>query len=214
MYLIRLHLGNSRKEIETNLMTNGKGRLERFDSVLGEIVSEWYERVRDFYVTDEDSRALGVEPEIKCFHEFSNHRIKFARKNDLDVTYGLAIEERQGLFLVVASVNNKSAGFDYDTFVERLKECYWRSRNEKPWTTPEFDHFAYGDLLRFEPRMGKSVALDIRKDKADIIRLFFEVDPEREDLILQHREILRDLIENYCLNPLKRIYAESYREQA
>ncbi len=193
-------------------MAKEKGKLESYDAIIGRIVKDWYERVREHYVTEEDSQDLGVEPELKCFHDFGNHRIKFSRKEELDVTYGLAVEERDGRLLIVASVNNKSQGFDFDGFVERLKSYYWRSRNEKPWTTPSFDHFAYGDLFVFEPRMGKSVSLDMRKDKADIVRLNFEVEAQHEKLLLENAETLRDLIENYCLNPLKRIYAESYRE--
>lgn len=193
-------------------MAEGKGKLESYDLIIGQIVKDWYERVREHYVTDEDGQELGVEPELKCFHDFGNHRIKFSRKEELDVTYGLAVEEREGRLWIVASVNNKSEGFDFDSFVERLKSHYWRSRNEKPWTTPNFDHFAYGDLILFEPRMGRSVSLAIRKDKADILRLKFEVDAQHEKLLLANAEILRDLIENYCLHPLKRIYAESYRE--
>jgi hypothetical protein len=61
--------------------------------------------------------------------------------------------------------------------------------------------------------MGRSVSLDIRKDKADILRLAFEIDPKHEEFLLERKDLLLDLIENYCLNPLKRIYAESYRQQ-
>ena len=61
--------------------------------------------------------------------------------------------------------------------------------------------------------MGQSVTLDIRKDKADIIRLSFGVNPQHEDLLLGRKDVLRDLIEEYCLAPLRRIYAESYRER-
>jgi len=39
------------------------------------------------------------------------------------------------------------------------------------------------------------------------------VNPKHEDLLLSRQDVLRDLIENYCLAPLKRIYAESYRER-
>jgi hypothetical protein len=61
--------------------------------------------------------------------------------------------------------------------------------------------------------MGKSVSLEFRKDKADIVRLYFAVDPRYEKLLLNNKELLQDLLESYCLNPLKRIYAESYRAQ-
>lgn len=194
-------------------MSNRHGRLEKVNGVIGTIISDWYDRVRQFYVTEEDGQQLGVEAEIKHFFEFCSHRVKFSRQDELNVTYGIAAEQREGVLVIIASVNNKSKGFDYDGFVERLNAHYWRSRCEKPWTEPEIDHFAYGDLLHFEPRMGHSVSLDIRKDKADIVRLAFEIDPQHESFLLEREELLFDLIENYCLNPLKRIYAESYRQQ-
>lgn len=189
-----------------------KGRLERLDAVMARILLEWYERCRHHYVTEEDSRQLGVEPEVKYFADFANHRLKFNRRGELDVTYGLAAEQRDGRLLVIASVNNKSTGFDYDAFVRRLQEYYWRTCLEKPWTEPGIDHYSYGDLLHFDPRMGHSVSLDVREEGADIVRLAFELDSRYESLLLEREDLLHDLIENYCLNPLKRLYAESLRE--
>lgn len=188
-------------------------RLNTLNEIIFSIVEEWYERIKKYYVTTEESRELGVEPEVKCFHEFAHHRIKFARQDELDVTYGLSVDEKDGRLVIVSSVNNKSERFDYDVFVERLKSDYWRSHHEKPWTEPEIDHFAYGDLLEFEPTVGRSVALEIRKDKADIVKLSFIVSPQHEELLMKRKDLLRDLIENYCLYPLQRIYAESYRAQ-
>lgn len=188
-------------------------RLNTIDEIISSIVKEWYERIKKHYVTTEESRELGVEPEVKCFHEFAHHRIKFARQDELDVTYGLAVTESDGRITIVSSVNNKSERFDYDLFAERLKSHYWRSHHEKPWTEPEIDHFAYSDLLEFEPTMGKSVSLEIRKDKADIVKLSFAIYPQHEELLMERNDLLRDLIENYCLYPLQRIYAESYRNQ-
>lgn len=188
-------------------------KVRKVEAAIEAILSRWYENIKEHYVTEEESKELGVEPEIKCFLKPGNYRLKLSRQNELDVTYGLAVQDRDGQLFVISSVNNKSEGFDYDSFVEGLKSHYWRSRNEKPWTDPTFDHFAYGDLLLFEPRMGKSVSLEFRKDKADIVRLYFAVDPQYEQLLLDNDALLQDLLENYCLNPLKRIYAESYREQ-
>jgi len=194
-------------------MTSRNERVERVEAAIEAILSKWYENIKEHYVTEEESKELGVEPEIKYFFKPGNHRLKLSRQNELDVTYGLAAQLKREKLFIVASVNNKSQGFDYDSFVERLKSHYWRSRNEKPWTDPRFDHFAYGDLLQVEPRMGKSVSLEFRKDKADIVRLYFAVDPRYEKLLLDNKELLQDLLESYCLNPLKRIYAESYRAQ-
>lgn len=193
-------------------MQSREEKLKRLDDILHQIIVEWYERVKTNFVTEEDSRQLGLEPEIKLFHGTVNHRIKFSRVRELDVTYGLAATEEIGHLHIESSVNNKSSHFDYDSFVDRLESHYWRSRHEKPWTQEGFDRFAYGDLLRFDPRMGHSVSLDIRPDRADIIRLSFRVNSRYEDLLMQNSDVLRDLVENYCLAPLKRIYAESYRE--
>ena len=192
-------------------MLSKEEKLKQFEQITRQIVMDWYERVKQNYVTVEDSRDLGVEPELKYFHQARIHRIKFSRQKDLDVTYGLGVSQKGKNLVVGSSVNNKSEGFDYEAFVNGLKSHYWRSRNEKPWTDPDFDHFTYEDLLLFEPVMGQSVSLDKRKDKADIIRLNFEVNPQHEDLLLGRKDILRDLIEDYCLAPVKRIYAESYR---
>ena len=194
-------------------MLSKEEKLQQFERITHQIIDDWYERVKQNYVTYEDSQDLGIEPELKTFHESGNHRIKFSREKELDVTYGLGVMPASEQFLVESSVNNKSEGFDYEAFVLRLKSHFWRSRNEKPWTDPDFDHFTYQDLLSFIPLMGQSVTLDMRKDKADIIRLSFGVSPHHEDLLLSRKDVLRDLIEEYCLAPLRRIYAESYRER-
>ena len=194
-------------------MLSKEEKLKQFERITHQIVDDWYERVKQNYVTEEDSKDLGIGPELKSFHEKGNHRIKFVREEELDVTYGLGVRRNDEQFIVESSVNNKSDGFDYEAFVNSLKSHYWRSRNEKPWTETDFDHFTYQDLLSFKPLMGQSVTLDMRKDKADIIRLSFAVNPHHEDLLLGRKDVLRDLIEEYCLAPLKRIYAESYRER-
>jgi len=192
-------------------MSSRNDNVEKVEAAIRAIFIDWYDRIKEHYVTEEESKELGVEPEVKCFLKRGNNRLKLSRQDELDVTYGLAAQLEDGQVFIVSSVNNKSQGFDYDIFVEGLKSHYWRSRNEKPWTNPKFDHFAYGDLLLFEPRMGKSVSLEFRKDKADIVRLYFKVDAQYQSLLMENDELLRDLLENYCLNPLKRIYAESYR---
>jgi hypothetical protein len=191
-------------------MLSKEKKLKQLELITRQIVVDWYERVKQNYVTVEDGRDLGVEPELKFFHRSMINRLKFSRQKELDVTYGLGVSRKDEQLFVESSVNNKSEGFDYEAFVNGLTSHYWRSRIDKPWTDPDFDHFTYGDLLLFEPVMGHSVTLDKRKDKADIIRLNFEINPHHEDLLLGRKEILQDLIEDHCLAPVKRIYAESY----
>lgn len=193
-------------------MLSKEDKLQRLAQITDQIVREWYERVKENYVTEDESRELGIGPELKYFKDPSSYRLKFSRAKELDVTYGLSVRQEGDRLIVESSVNNKSDGFDYESFVSRLKFHYWRASNDKPWTEPDFDHFTYQDLLPFDPVMGHSVNLDIRKEKADIIRLSFKINPQHEDLLLDRPDVLRDLIEDYCLAPLKRIYAECYRE--
>jgi len=194
-------------------MLSREQKLERLDAVMARIIDSWHDRIRTEFVTEEDRHVLGLDPEVKLFHSQGNHLIKFSRERVLQVTYGLrtVARDEENWLCIESSVNNKSARFDYDVFANRLKNHYWSNCYEKPWTDPQFSHFAYADLLRFDPRMGRSVSLDIRKDKADIIRLLFEINPLHEDVLLAREDVLQDLIDNYCLAPLKRIYAETFR---
>ena len=192
-------------------MSKQEQRIENLNKILHQIISDWYERVKEGFVTEQDSRDVGVEPEIKHFHDNRKHRIKFLREKKFDVTYGLAAAERGHCLVIESSINNKSAGFDYDIFAQRLKSHYWKNRCDKPWTNSPFNRFSYEDLLLFEPVIGKSVKLDCRKDKADIIRLYFIINPEHECLLFQSTFVLRELVVDYCLGPLKLIYVESYQ---
>lgn len=192
-------------------MLSREQKLERLDAVMAKIIDSWHDRIRTEFVTEEDRHVLGLDPEVKLFHTQGNHLIKFSREKVLQVTYGLRTVARDDLICIESSVNNKSARFDYDVFATRLKYHYWSNCYEKPWTDPHFSHFAYADLLRFDPRMGHSVTLDIRKDKADIVRLLFEIVPRHEDGLLAREDLVHDIVDNYCLAPLKRIYAETFR---
>ncbi|HSR52623.1 MAG TPA: hypothetical protein VLV83_17505 [Acidobacteriota bacterium] len=187
-------------------------KARRIDDILYRVIEHWYRRVASNYVTEDDSKELGLEPEIKRFHEPAKHRIKFARAHELDVTYGLQVKERADIIFIVASVNNKSKGFDYRTYVDRLQKQYWRARSDKPWTEPEVDHYAFSDLLAFEPVLDESVEVESRLSKADIIRQYFEVTPKGAQLLEDREDLFSDLVDEYCLAPMKRIYAECYRE--
>lgn len=185
------------------------------NDVIRHVMGSWHEHCKPHYVTEEESQQLGVEPELKYFEDEYSFRIKFGRSGDLDVTYGVSlIEAKGGQLVIVSSVNNKTAGFDLDSFMERLKAYYWRARNEKPWTRPEFDRYTYEDVMPFEPHLGETVFLDARESKADIVRLHFLLNPKHEDQLLGDQEVLGDLIENYCLYPLRRIFAEAYTKRS
>jgi hypothetical protein len=192
-------------------MLTREEKLRRLDAVMRKIIASWHDRVKREYVNEEDQELLGLEPEIKLFHRAGAHLIKFSREKSLQVTYGLRGLSKGDLLCVESSVNNKSPRFDYESFANRIKLHYWRYCHEKPWTDKDFSRFTCGDLLKFDPRMGHSVTLDMRADKADIIRLLFEIIPDHEDGLLARVDLLQDLVETYCLGPLKRIYAETLR---
>ena len=103
-------------------MSAKKDRVGKVEATIEAIFTKWYERIKEHYVTEEESKELGVEPEIKCFLKPGNNRLKLSRQNELDVTYGLAARLRDGQLFVVSSVNNKSQGFDFDSFDQ---SCFW-----------------------------------------------------------------------------------------
>jgi hypothetical protein len=67
-------------------MGSSDGQVNLLDRIAHGIVDEWYERSKRSYVTQEDSQEVGVEPEVKRFHRRGNHRIKFSRRRELEVT--------------------------------------------------------------------------------------------------------------------------------
>ena len=184
------------------------------NQTIQDIIQCWYQSCKPHYVTEEESRLLGVEPELKYFSSKYSYRLKFSRVEDLDVTYGLSLEELEKQLVIVSSVNNKTAGFELDIFIQRLRQHYLRARSEKPWTLVGFDRFTYEDLIIFEPLLGETVFVGERENKANIVRLDFFFNPDHEEYLFQNKELLKDLIENYCLAPLRRIYAEAYRKRS
>ena len=108
----------------------------------------------------------------------------FARKTLVEL-------ERQ--LVIVSSVNNKTAGFELDIFIQRLRQYYLRARSEKPWTLSGFDRFTYEDLMFFEPLLGETVFVGERENKANIVRLEFLFNPDHEEYLFQNKEVLKDL---------------------
>ena len=61
-------------------MMSKEDKLKQLEQITRRIVVDWYERVKQNYVTEDDSRDLGVEPELKHFQESMISRIKFSGK--------------------------------------------------------------------------------------------------------------------------------------
>jgi len=183
------------------------------DDALEAIIDQWYLSVSDYYVTAEkkaENPELDAAEELKRFHDATGHRIKFA-KGDLDFTYGLAVESGADGCRLEVSVNNKVPNFNYGELTRRLTTYYDGARGrmidgfKKPKTVRHADVF-----ILAEP-VSESITVEQREGKADIVRVSFEVaDAHLEDLIADPPNFM-ELIHQYCVAPLRRIYAEVYR---
>ena len=181
---------------------------ELIDKALETIIDQWYLGVSEYYITTEKKAEnpdiFGPE-ELKRFHDETGHRIKF-NKADLDFTYGLSlIDDGDGCALNV-SVNNKVPNFNY-TELERRLGIYYQSNREKP-----VEGFTKLKKIRncdaFER---ETIKVEKPEGKADIVRLTFCISGKYlEDMVAEPANFM-ELIQQYCVAPLRRIYAEVYR---
>lgn len=187
--------------------------VKMIDKALEAIIDQWYLSVSDYYITQEklaeDPSREGPE-ELKRFHDDTGHRIKF-NKGDLDFTYGLAVESDTGGCRLEASVNNKVPNFNYGELVRRLSSHYGTAKNQPVQGFKKLRKVCCCDVFSVPEDLHNSVAVEHRDGKADIVRLSFDVlDEHLEDLVAEPAGFM-DLIHQYCVAPLRRIYADVYR---
>ena len=188
------------------------GAQHAIDGVLSKIIDEWYEKVANYYVTKErieEGKASGDE-ELKRFHDENGHRIKFS-KDSLDFTYGLRSYWQSGNLLIEVSVNNKMEDFDYDLFRSRLAAHYRKTGKEKVPTPAELRNHSYADIFRLGANFSDAFKVELRKGKADIMGLVFEVNPETLDKLVARPVSCKNLVEDYCVTPFRRVFATVYR---
>ncbi len=183
------------------------------DKLLEAIVDQWYLSVSDYYVTQEkkaeDPTLTGPE-ELKRFHDEAGHRIKFD-KGELDFTYGLAVESQADGCRLEASVNNKVPNFNYGELIRRLSAHYGTAREQPIEGFKRLRKVRYRDVFSLPEDLRHSVSVEQREGKADIVRLSFGIAEEYlEDLVAEPANFM-DLIHEYCVAPLRRVYAEVYR---
>jgi hypothetical protein len=186
---------------------------ELIDKALETIIDQWYLSVSDYYITSEkkaENSDLDGPEELKRFHDETGHRIKF-NKGDLDFTYGLCLMSEVEDCVLEVSVNNKVPNFDYEELVRRLS-LYYQSNKEKPVAGfTKLKKFHNCDVFHLPENLQSCIRLETREGKADIVRLSFGVEEEfLEDLIADPPGFM-ELIQQYCVAPLRRIYAEVYR---
>ncbi|MDA2935092.1 hypothetical protein MYX82_12235 [Acidobacteria bacterium AH-259-D05] len=188
---------------------------EVIEEVLGQIIDEWYERVAPHYITQEQlpGQPGNKEAELKYFHDESGHRIKF-NKHELDFTYGLRSYCDDRHCVIEISVNNKVENFDYQDFQSLLVSHYRDMGNRQVPTPYQLKSFSYENIFQLEPTFESAFSVEQRKGKADIMRLSFRVSERFTKELISHPVSSKQLIEDYCVSPFRRIYATVYRRKS
>jgi hypothetical protein len=183
------------------------------DESLEAIIDQWYLSVSDYYITAEkkaENPDLEIPEELKRFHDKAGHRIKF-NKGELDFTYGLSVESGADGCLLEASVNNKVQNFDYGELVRRLSVHYEGAKLKPVEGFRKLKGVRNCDAFVLPEDLQKSIALEQREGKADIVRLSFGLGARYLEELVSEPASFMELIHNYCVAPLRRIYAEVYR---
>jgi len=183
------------------------------DKALETIIDQWYQSVSEYYITTEKKAEnpdiFGPE-ELKRFHDDTGHRIKF-NKGDLDFTYGLILidDADEGCALDV-SVNNKVPDFNYHELGRRLA-LYYQANREKPVEGfTKLKKIRNCDVFHLKEDLGP-IVVEEREGKADIVRLTFRISGKYMEDLIAEPDGFRELIQQYCVAPLRRIYADVYR---
>ena len=183
------------------------------DKALEAIIDQWYLSVSDYYITSEkkaERPEIQSPEELKRFHDETGHRIKF-NKGDLDFTYGLCLLTDSDSGILEVSVNNKVPNFNYPELVRRLA-AYYQANQDKPVEGfKKLKKVRNSDVFDLPSDLQKSIKVETREGKADIVRLAFGVQDEYLEELVSDPPNFMELIHHYCVAPLRRIYAEVYR---
>lgn len=183
------------------------------DNALEAIIDQWYLSVSDYYITAEkkaENSDLQVPEELKRFHDETGHRIKF-NKGDLDFTYGLSLMSDSEDCALEVSVNNKVPNFNYGELVRRLAAYYQVAQDKPIEGFKKIKKARNGDMFGLQDNLQDSITVETREGKADIVRLTFQIQDEHLEELVSDPPNFMELIHQYCVAPLRRIYAEVYR---
>lgn len=187
--------------------------IKTIDNALAAIIDQWYLSVSDYYITPEkkaDNPGIQTAEELKRFHDETGHRIKF-NKGDLDFTYGLSVSSDQDYCQLEVSVNNKVPDFNYGELVRRLTAHYDSARSKPIEGYKKLKKVRNCDVFALPEDLRSSVTVEQREGKADIVRVSFEVQDQYLDDLVSDAPVFMEVIHQYCVAPLRRIYAEVYR---
>lgn len=183
------------------------------DEMLAAIIDQWYLSVSDYYVTAEkkaENPEIFNPEELKRFHDASGHRIKFF-KGDLDFTYGLALETASEQCLLEASINNKVPKFNYGELVRRLSIHYATAKLAPIEGFKKLKKVRNCEVFSLPENLQNSLVVEQREGKADIVRLSFGIEDLHLDDLIADPPAFMEIIHQYCVAPLRRIYAEVFR---
>ncbi len=183
------------------------------DEALEAIIDQWYLSVSDYYVTIEkktENPDLQIPEELKRFHDSTGHRIKF-NKGDLDFTYGLSLNANSDGCDLEVSVNNKVPNFNYGELVRRLAAYYEANRDKPIEGFKKLKKVRNSDIFTLQEDLQNSISVEQREGKADIVRLSFGIQDQYLDELVSDPPNFMEVIHQYCVAPLRRIYAEVYR---
>ena len=191
-----------------------KKTAELIDGSLEAIIDQWYLSVSDYYITTEkkaEDPEIYVPEELKRFHDETGHRIKF-NKGDLDFTYGLNLMVETDDCILEVSVNNKVPNFNYAELTQKLA-AYYQSAKDKPIDGfKKLKKVRNCDIFELDEDLQDSINVEEREGKADIVRLSFGVPDEYLEELVADPPNFMELIHQYCVAPLRRIYAEVFRQ--
>ncbi len=183
------------------------------DEALGAIIDQWYLSVSDYYVTAEkkaENPNIQTPEELKRFHDENGHRIKF-NKGELDFTYGLCLVASADGCDLETSVNNKVPNFDYGEVARRLAAHYAVAKDKPIEGFKRLKKVRNCDIFELRDDLQSCISVEQREGKADIVRLSFSIQDEYlEDLVADPPNFM-EVIHQYCVAPLRRVYAEVYR---
>ena len=183
------------------------------DKALEAIIDQWYLSVSDYYVTSEkkaENPSIQIPEELKRFHDETGHRIKF-NKGDLDFTYGLCLMSGGDSCVLEVSVNNKVPNLNYGELVRRLASYYQSNKDKQIEGFKKLRKVRNCDIFHLPEDLQDSIKMETREGKADIVRLSFGIEEEYLDELVAEPPNFMELIHQYCVAPLRRIYAEVYR---
>ncbi len=183
------------------------------DTALTKIIDEWYFSVSEYYITREKKERdpfLKGEEELKRFHDENGHRIKFA-KGELDFTYGLKLFSDDSSYHLQISVNNKVEELNYDRLIQKLEDYYQKSRQVRP-SDSNLTTIPYSEIF-VAPDFKRNVIIEKKEGKADVIRINFKINEEYLEQLTSNQRALINFIQEYCVAPLRKFYAEVYRRR-